>query len=212
MNLEIRDLQKEDLSKIKQITADVFLPDKVNFQIPDKVIDAAMTLMYMGPLLNKANFAKVAVLEGEVAGVIMGSNRQSSASLKPLLDDYSAELITLMRLDKQEQEMLIAFIVKTAQSYAKLIKGKEQQFDGCLEFFALDAAAQGKQIGKKLLAAFLDEQSNYNAARIYVYTDTLSNYGFYDHMGFERLGEDTVPFELPNYTFENTNFIYQYIL
>lgn len=35
----------------------------------------------------------------------------------------------------------------------------------------------------------------------------MSNYGFYDHNGFNRLDKEVTVFDLPNGKLENTNYI-----
>lgn len=65
---------------------------------------------------------------------------------------------------------------------------------------------------EKLFNELISYLRNTKANKIYVYTDTMSNYGFYDHNGFVRLDEEVTVFNLPNGKLENTNFIYEYKL
>ncbi|WP_231124627.1 MULTISPECIES: GNAT family N-acetyltransferase [Paenibacillus] len=68
---------------------------------------------------------------------------------------------------------------------------------------------RGKKIGKKLFNALISYLRDTKATKIYVYTDTMSNYGFYDHNGFVRLDEAVTVFNLPIGKLENTNFAYE---
>ncbi len=210
MTLEIRDVRKEDLKKIKEITAEAWHADQ--FISDERIVEAGITLMFISPILNQSTFGKAAVVDGEVVGVIFGSREGEERNYKMLLNDYSPEVMEILSLKKEEQHVFMDFVQKTNQAYSELIAGKEAEFQGCLEFFALSEKARGKQIGKKLLNEFLAYQKEKNAQKIYVYTDTMSNYGFYEHMGFVRRGENEQIFDLGDEKMTNNNFIYEYVI
>jgi N-acetylglutamate synthase-like GNAT family acetyltransferase len=210
MTLEIRDVRKEDLSKIKEIIAEAW--HAKHFIPNERIIDAGITLMFLSPVLNKSTFGKAAVTDGEVVGVIFGSREDEVQKYKMLLENYTSEIIEILSLEKEEQHVFMDLTQKTNQAYAELMAGKEAEFQGCLEFFALSEKARGKQIGKKLLNEFLAYQKEKQAQKIYVYTDTMSNYGFYEHMGFVRRGENEQVFDLGEEKMANNNFIYEYVI
>ncbi|UOE95150.1 MULTISPECIES: GNAT family N-acetyltransferase [Bacillaceae] len=209
MNVEIRDIRKEDLEPIKAITADTFAK---GFIEDKNTLNAAITMMFMSPILNKSTFGRVATLDGEVIGVIFGSRVGEIPTYRLLQEDYSNELLQLLNLNDVERNLFIDLMSKTNEAYSELISGKEDEFQGCLEFFAVSEKARGKKIGKKLLDELISYFTDTEAKKIYVYTDTISNYGFYDYNGFTRFNEEVTVFELPNGKFENKNFIYEYKL
>lgn len=210
MNLEIRDIKKEDIEPIKVITAEAFAKGFIEEVENEDILDAAITLMFINPILNKSTFGRVATLDGEVIGVIFGSRVDEIRSYRLLQEDYTTELLEILNLNDIERNLFVEFTSKTNDAYSKLIRGKENEFQGCLEFFAVSEKSRGKKVGKKLLNELFSYFRNTKVNKIYVYTDTISNYGFYDCNGFKRLEEELTVFNLPEGRFENTNFIYEY--
>lgn len=210
MNLDIRNIRQEDIDPIKAIIADTW--NAKDFIDDVGIINAAVTMMFISPVLNKSTFGRVAILDGEVIGVIFGSRDGETASCRLLQEDYTSELLKLLNLNNEESKLFIELTSMTNEAYSKLIRGKENDFQGCLEFFAVSEAARGKGIGKKILSEFISYLRDTKATKIYVYTDTMSNYGFYEHYGFIRLDEEVTVFNLLSGTLENTNYIYEYNL
>ncbi|KKD54825.1 MULTISPECIES: GNAT family N-acetyltransferase [Paenibacillus] len=210
MNLDIRDIRKEDIEPIKSIIADTW--NAKDFIEDDGIINAAVTMMFISPILNKSTFGRVATLDGEVIGVIFGSRVGEITSYRLLQEDYTSELLQLLNLNDIERKVFVELTSMTNEAYSKLIRGKEDEFQGCLEFFAVSEEARGKKVGKQLFNELISYLRNTKTNKIYVYTDTMSNYGFYDHNGFVRLDEEVTVFNLPNGKLENTNFIYEYKL
>ncbi|KTS70421.1 GNAT family acetyltransferase [Paenibacillus jamilae] len=158
-------MRKKDIEPIKAIIADTW--NAKDFIEDEGVINAAVTMMFISPILNKSTFGRVATLDGEVIGVIFGSRVGETTSYRMLQEDYTSELLQLLNLNDIERKVFVELI-----SYLRDTK----------------------------------------ATKIYVYTDTMSNYGFYDHNGFVRLDEAVTVFNLPIGKLENTNFIYEYKL
>ncbi|MEC0184710.1 GNAT family N-acetyltransferase [Paenibacillus peoriae] len=210
MNLIIRDIKKEDIEPVKAIIADTW--NAKDFIEDEGIINAAVTMMFINPILNKSTFGRVATLDGEVIGVIFGSKVGETTTYRLLQEDYTSELLQLLNLNDIERKVFVELTSMTNEAYSKLIRGKENEFQGCLEFFAVSEEARGKKIGKKLFNELISYLRDTKANKIYVYTDTMSNYGFYDHNGFVRLDEELTVFNLPIGKLENTNFIYEYKL
>ncbi|PTM58752.1 GNAT family N-acetyltransferase [Desmospora activa] len=210
MNLDIRDIRKGDIKPIKTIITDTW--NAKDFIEDEDIINAAVTMMFISPILNKSTFGRVATLDGKVIGVIFGSRVGEKTSYKLLQDDYTRELLQLLNLNDIERNVFVELTGKTNEAYSKLIRGKENEFQGCLEFFAVSEEARGKKIGTKLFNELISYLRNTKANKIYVYTDTMSSYGFYDHNRFIRLDEEVTVFNLPDGKLENTNFIYEYKL
>ncbi|WP_043891278.1 GNAT family N-acetyltransferase [Paenibacillus sp. Aloe-11] len=210
MNLVIRDIKKEDIEPVKAIIADTW--NAKDFIEDEGIINAAVTMMFINPILNKSTFGRVATSDGEVIGVIFGSKVGETTTYRLLQEDYTSELLQLLNLNDIERKVFVELTSMTNEAYSKLIRGKENEFQGCLEFFAVSEEARGKKIGKKLFNELISYLRDTKANKIYVYTDTMSNYGFYDHNGFVRLDEELTVFNLPIGKLENTNFIYEYKL
>ncbi|AJE53963.1 N-acetyltransferase [Paenibacillus polymyxa] len=187
MNLDIREIRKKDIGPIKAIIADTW--NVKDFIEDEGVINAAVTMMFISPIINKSTFGRVATLDGEVIDVIFGSRVGETTSYRMLQEDYTSELLQLLNLNDIERKVFVELTSMTNEAYSKLIRGKK--------------------IEKKLFNELISYLRDTKATKIYVYTDTMSNYGFYDHNGFVRLDEAVTVFNLPIGKLENTNFAYE---
>ncbi|GAK09195.1 GNAT family N-acetyltransferase [Geomicrobium sp. JCM 19038] len=175
MNVEIREVRKEDIESIKTITIEAFAK---GFIEDEQLLDAAVTMMFVSPILNKSSFGRVATLDGEVVGVIFGSRVGEAPTYRMLQEDYTKEMLHLLNQEDDDRDLFVQLTNSTNEAYKKLIQGKEHEFQGCLEFFAVSEQARGKKVGKKLLNELFSYFTETNTNKIYVYTDTMSNYGF----------------------------------
>lgn len=97
MNLDIRDVRSEDIEPIKSIISNTW--NAKRFIEDEDVINAAVILMFISPILNKSTFGRVATLDGEVIGVIFGSRVGETTSYRLLQEDYTSELLQLLNLN-----------------------------------------------------------------------------------------------------------------
>ena len=70
---------------------------------------------------------------------------------------------------------------------------KNNRTDGEICFLAADPNAQGKGIGSKLLAELERRESG---KKIYLFTDNNCTWQFYEHKGFERVGEKEIEMDI----------------
>ncbi len=210
MNVRIRNLRKKDLEPIKDIITNTWYEQF--FDDRESLVEALITIKFISPLLNKVTFAKVAEIDNKVVGVILGSRVGQPPIYKKWLSDYSSEIIELLSATEYEQKILLTHITKIKKAYNELIAGKEKDYQGTLELFALTKEAQGKHIGKKLLEEFIGYEKKLLARKIYLYTDNTSNFGFYEHMGFVHNGTVKNTLILPEGKFIQRIFLYDYSL
>lgn len=71
---------------------------------------------------------------------------------------------------------------------------KEHSPQGEILFLAVSPEFMGKGVGTRLLCEL---PRRCKGKLVYLYTDNACNYGFYEHMGFERSGEKDIILELP---------------
>ena len=86
-----------------------------------------------------------------------------------------------------------------------------------MNLFVVDPESQARGWGRKLINEFIDACKNENIERIVLETDSESNYGFYQHLGFRIKGSfhspllkefsgntgETYIYELPLKTYPN---------
>ncbi len=140
--------------------------------------------------LCESAFAQVYEGEGEVKGVLLGTIEKAL-----LLFDAS--------LSKEaERQYAIAFGPDRGKDiYGEACEGMKKatglSFSGEVTLLSLKSVARGKGLARSLLKAYCREVLKYwNGKPIYLYSDTDCNYGFYPHVGFKKLGERTIDFDL----------------
>ncbi len=72
---------------------------------------------------------------------------------------------------------------------------KREQPDGEITFLSVDPAEEGKGIGTALLREY---ERRERGKLIYLYTDDQCTWQFYDHRGFERVGEKDIMMDSKN--------------
>ncbi|MGN1175566.1 MAG: GNAT family N-acetyltransferase [Roseburia sp.] len=82
---------------------------------------------------------------------------------------------------------------------------KTNQPDGEIIFLAADPDCGIKGIGSMLLAEL---ERREKGKKVYLYTDNACTYQFYEHRGFERVGEENIALDLGNKTIPLTCLLY----
>jgi len=82
---------------------------------------------------------------------------------------------------------------------------KDNKVDGEICFLAADPNIHGKGIGTLLLKELEKREKGKN---IYLYTDCNCTYQFYEHKGFERVGEKEIEMDIAGQNVPLTCFLY----
>lgn len=188
-----RDLMQKDYDTIKKLIAEAFGFGEF---IKDEVLLDTITGFYLQECVDDSSFSKVAEKDDKVIGLILGKAKDDKISLKNILNTtkiYETEIGKILADEKNRK--VIKEFAKIQEVYKELIKGSEDNFEGCIQLFIVSKEARGFGIGKTLLN-YLSEYMKFNNVRsLYLYTDTRCNYGFYDSQNFKRLAEKELIFE-----------------
>lgn len=206
-NIAIRDVIPDDIPAIKDIVREVWdWEDAFNNDI---VIDACIA-MYFAPVLHEATFGRVALINDEVVGVIFGVVNDEPPSYTHLLEDLSPYIITLMQACDEDRQGMCEYMTKQRIVYKELIDGIEDEYDGAVDFLVLSKAAQGKGIGKLLWLSLKEYLQEKNTAKVYLYSDSECNFGFYDSQGFIKRREGKMRVTFNGEEDVTAQFLYEY--
>ena len=201
----IRDVKEEDFPEIKEIIDETW--EYSDLFDGKRALDAALGL-YFNQVLYGCSFGKAAVLDGKVLGVIFGYVNGEMPKYRMLQEDNSEYILTLLNMPECERKNINEYMSKLHYTYEKLLNGKKASYDGTLDFLILSKDARGLKIGRKLwdeLAVYFKKN---DVKSIYVFTDTECNFGFYEHLGFSRKGQQDVTYIFDDEPFEATIFLY----
>lgn len=188
-----RDLSKEDYPRIKQLIGEAF---GMNNMIKDKFFLDLVLNIYLQECILSSSFSKVAEKNNEVIGIILGDAMKDKNRLKKLHNRVSY-LNTLLKLilSSKENKKLTKEFSKLHQTYNELMAGKKSDFQGCIQLFIVSKESRGLGVGKTLLGELSRYMNSHAVDSIYLYTDTICNYGFYESQNFKRLNEKEIHFD-----------------
>lgn len=201
-----RELLKDDYDKIKELINEAFGFGKI---VKDKkFLDKVLTI-YLDDCIVASSFSKVAIKNNEIIGIILGDCKNDNNKLKKFHNILSLVLNTIkLSFSSKENKLYLKEFSKITQTYKELISGKESNFQGCIQLFIVTEKCRGLGIGKALIKYTCDYMKTMNVKSIYLYTDTICNYGFYDSQNFKRLAEKEIYFNSLNSTLNV--FLYGY--
>ncbi len=191
-----RDLVTSDYKIIKELIGEAF---GFSDFIKDKELLDIVLSGYLQECILNSSFSKVAQKNGKVIGFILGNakndkNRIISSSNPLDIDMNSIESI----ISNKENHTLLEEFLKIQTTYKEIIKGKEDQFQGCIQLFVVSKESRGLGVGKTLVKYLSDYMKSMNVKSLYLFTDSRCNYGFYDSQNFNKLNEKQVSFDSVN--------------
>jgi len=177
------------------------------------VDDDLLKLMvaYVELSLFWSTWCEVACISNEVVGFIFGRIEKDASPIKNF-KTYSKTLYTLLKLILGRYGRLkqpVTFI-KKFWATESIVEEKMPKADGSIELFAVSSRHQGKGIGRKLMNRFLQFARMKKARLITVYTDPISNFKFYEIIGFKRHVTFDDPFNTYMEGKKIPGFIYTY--
>ncbi len=110
------------------------------------------------------------------------------------------------------RELLKAYKEGIFDKYDELLADREDRYQGEIKLFIVSPDQQGLHIGTGLLERAFEYFREQEASRIYLFTDTDCNYGYYDHKGFLQAGTKESVLKLPDGARYLTIFLYEYDL
>ena len=200
----LREYQKTDHQALENIVREAWKYDR--FCSPKTA--AKMAKVYLSSCLTNQTFTKVAEINGEPVGIIMGKDIENHKCRLSLRMKWLKSIVSLY-ISKEGRE--ISKIFAAVQGIDKaLLSACKEQYKGELAFFAISEKCRGKGLGKKLFQTVVDYMKSQDISNFYLFTDTSCNYPFYEHMGLTRRCEKKQIIDIKGEKGDMTFFIYDY--
>lgn len=203
-----RPIRKEDCAEVGEILNKAFF---LHTYVSDRKTLEAFKLQYVYGCLCEATYTCVCEIDGKVAGVIMAKADKAYKAGEHIKFMFPAvyQGFKMAYCGRHDKTGIRDFnnLHKIYHEFSAKHKG---EFDGSLTLFALNEECRGQGIGKELLNGALEYLKENGVKRIYLYTDTTCSYGFYEHMGFERLEEKPLNLTKNGKPFTMDVFLYGY--
>lgn len=180
MQIELREYQKQDFKALETIIKETWHYD--DFSSPKIAIKLAK--VFLSSCLTNYTFSRVAVVDGNVVGIIMVNN---IAKHKCPLSNRLLQIKSILSLLSSKEGRKISKIFSNINGIDKqLLNENNKIYLAELALFVVSSSCRGKGIGKMLFQSVLKYMKQEKLKEFYLFTDTSCNYGFYEHQGMKR--------------------------
>lgn len=191
-----RNIVKSDYKTIKKLIGEAF---GFSDFIKDKQLLDIVLSGYLQECLLDSSFSKVAQKDDKVIGFILGSAKNDKTRISNSINSLEFDNNTIeLLMNIKENQILFKEFSKIPATYKEIIKGKEDQFQGCIQLFVVSKESRGLGVGKTLVKYLSDYMNSMDVKSLYLFTDSRCNYGFYDSQNFKKLNEKEVNFNYVN--------------
>lgn len=205
MAISYRIMEKKDYNRVKELITQAWFSE---YPFKKKII-RLYAKAYLYSYLAEANFQRVACDGDKVCGFIFGRYKKAKR-LKALRYNFKLLWILFRMLFSKPGRRGLKIAYKTEKVNAKLMKPFKKQLKNELVLFIVDDAYHGQGIGSSLEKSFIEFLNHRNADNVYLYTDTYSNFHFYEHRGYERFAELEVDFGIKDEDVDGLPVYYLY--
>lgn len=203
MKLEIRDLNKRDYRKAIE-----FAVKGMHF---DRYINKEPALSAYGRYflyleLQRATHVFAAYMGTRLVGVLIADLRNEEKKYRSL---WRSLYVGLVKLGMKCMAAGGADLYDAANQKMYEQYTQQAEPDGEICFLAADNTVRGQGIGTRLLQALTEKA---RGKRVYLYTDSNCTYQFYEHRGFQKIGEEPIRMEIQGKSIPLSCYLYEKIL
>lgn len=210
--LTYRKIEKTDYEEVKKIINEAF---KLYKLVDDKELLNKVLTIYLHSCLQETTYSLIATKDNKPIGVILG-NVSKNNSIKNSIYHFGVVLsnyISIALRNSKEKKELKQFGT-VSKAYEKLLEYRKDEFQGSITLFAVREGYRGFGIGKTLVNNLLNYMRENQVKKLYLFTDTICNYGFYESQGFKRV--DTITLDMSSQSHDSISsldvFLYSYDL
>lgn len=198
MQIEIKELKKKDDKKAIQ-----FAIEGMNF---NQYLENRFLLQLYGRYfwyleLTNATQILAAYMGDDLVGVLLADVKTEKKKIKSFWMSVYIKIFNLL----QNLFSSLDIYEEANQTMLKEYQ-KHHLLDGEIKFLAADPQYKGKGIGSFLLSAL---EKLVTGKTLYLFTDNHCTYQFYEHRGFQRVGEKEIVLDFKIKKVPLTCFLYQ---
>lgn len=182
MDIHYRPYGDSDLDRCAELAADAW-------PIASVVAEDTHSLMkaYVKSSLLFSDYTEVCCMGGEVVGLLFGLTHKKLPSFKTHLELnklFWAFVAGRYGPSKRRFRLLASFALTLLK--VELIC---RRLDSEVELFVVDAAYRGQGLGRALLDHYVENLRDHKKRTLYLYTNMVSNWKFYEKYGFIKYRE-----------------------
>lgn len=151
--------------------------------------------------LEHATYVRAAMLNGSFAGIIAAAPTgahevQAAADVSTLWYRDHLRKVAPWTIGTSDEAAIGAFLAPVTAEMVltqEFLKKRDARSAWEITLLAIDPACQGHGIGKALLTDVVAYLQSQEAAGFFLATDDGCDFGFYDHLGLERIAARETP-------------------
>ncbi|QVQ52790.1 GNAT family N-acetyltransferase [Spiractinospora alimapuensis] len=193
-DITYRPYQERDATDVKSMINEAFHIHR--YMRTNRPLDSALEF-YLRDRLLASTYARVALMDGRVVGVVMGrvpgTPRLPHVTRNRLLTWFHlARIVVTGFFDLRSLAQFFTFDA----IYRRLRRATSAPLTDELTLFAVDASTRGSGVGTTLYQDYMRHLRHHDRTDFYLYTDSLCSYGFYEKRGMTRTASEDMRLRL----------------
>ncbi len=180
-----RDLEERDIDELALLLASIWWasPDGVQADLEFGTVDLAN-------LANRATFAQVAEMDGEVIGYIAARCGNPDFETKNYWRKLGRDAYSKIEEKSYAAAKDLAdYYVFEEHAHNVMLNQCDEDLSNELVLFAVADKARGRGVGSTLLKLATDYLKSQGAKNAFLFTDTSCNWQYYEKRGMERIAK-----------------------
>lgn len=183
MKIKYDFISKKDYNEITKLIHHTWYDDYIKW---DNSTQLLYSKIYLYSLLKDSNIGFKATVDNQFAGFILGSINRPNIFRRIKYSILFHCNLFKFRFHKNSY-IGINETKETIQGNKKLLKPYKKELKSELTLFIVNSNFRNKGIGTTLMNKYMDVLKKKNIKKFYLYSDTYSNYKFYEKLGFIKL-------------------------
>ena len=200
----LRPIQSQDIPTIEAIMGQEWYQDILQ---RDKEAGQACVHFDVQSCLNASSFGLVALVQGQVVGVILARSDRDKLNMRLLNADTTPALMTLLAKDQSIRQELIDDYYLEQKTYRSLEEASDLVYQGEITLFILAPSARDQGLGRQLFQATLAYFKDQGVDYYFLHTDEDCTISFYQKAGLRQAQaiqvQDSRQVPLYYYLFDN---------
>lgn len=198
-------MTKKDHKDIKRLITEAWFSD---YPFKEKYIKLYAS-GYLNMYLAESDYKMVAKDGDKVVGFLFG-NLYKAPFFQRLVANFKLLIYFIYMLFSAPGRRGIKITLITNKVNKKLLEPYKNTHKNELILFIVDQTYRGYGIGSTLEKMYTKHLKEKGIKNVFLFTDTFSNYEYYEHRGYERKGELPVDFKVKDSTIDPVSEYYIY--